>query len=140
MSPWWRRGRPKEYLAGTMGEIEQQRLRTAGGARPRGAAPDGRFLCIVHVGEPAGGRMVSADLLDRLVQATKQPALEALDRRFGTDAWCPQITTHASLEGPSAGFSLHLVVQPGETPASMSDLVDDEFRRRWVVAVQRLLA
>ena len=140
MSPWWWRSRPREYLANTMDEIAQRRLLAADDAASQADAPPADLLLVVQAGETAGGRTVSVDLLERLVQATKQPALEALDRYFGTDAWCPKITTNCSVEGPVAYFTLYLVIQHGETQASMAALVDGEFRRRWSAAAQQLLA
>lgn len=97
------------------------------------------FHCVIQLGDTDSRQTVSSELLERLIQATKQPALGALDRHFGTESWCSEISTHASLEGPAIYFNLDLAVQPGETVASMSELVDGEFRRRWNAAIQRLL-
>jgi hypothetical protein len=82
---------------------------------------------------------ISSELMEELVRATKGPALAALDRYFGTELWCTEIWTHAALQGPAINFNLDLVVQPGETLASMQGLVSREFRRSWDDATRRLL-
>lgn len=105
----------------------------------RKSRPKPDFLCVVSVGYPDSTDTVSGDLLGQLVEATKQPALDALDSHFLTESWCSKITANASREGPVVYFSLEVTIQPGETSASMNDLVNDEFHRRWNVAAQRLL-
>ncbi|MGW4402056.1 hypothetical protein ACWEHA_42715 [Amycolatopsis nivea] len=105
---------------------------------PLSPEPDA-FLCVVQVGDGEGGPVVSSEVMDRLVRATKDPALEALDRYFGSEEWCFRIRTITSREGPGAYFSLDVAVQPGETVASMSDLVSEEFIRRWRAAAERFL-
>ncbi|MBB1157955.1 hypothetical protein [Amycolatopsis dendrobii] len=99
----------------------------------------GTFLCLVQVGDDESGRMVSSEVLDRLVRATKDPALETLDEHFGAEEWCFRIRTTASREGPGACFALDVAIPPGETAAGMSDLISDEFVRRWQAALARYL-
>ncbi|HET6707912.1 hypothetical protein, partial [Amycolatopsis sp.] len=92
---------------------------------PRGAAA---FHYVLAVGDTESDRMVSGELLSGLVDATKKPALQALDLRFGTELWCSEITTNASRQGPCIYFGFDIIVQPGETPTSMAQLVSEEFR------------
>lgn len=97
------------------------------------------FLYIIEVGDAEGTQTVSSQLMSQLVRATKEPALRTLDRQFGTESWCSEIRTNTSLQGPVVFFSLTLVLQPGETQASMSELVSRQFRHSWDVAAKRLL-
>lgn len=97
------------------------------------------FVYIVVVGDAEGEQTVSSELMGQLVRATKEPALAALDRYFGTESWCSEIRTNTALQGPSIYFNLTLVVQPGETMASMGDHAGREFERSWDAATKRLL-
>jgi|GEM_PF-3962242 len=99
----------------------------------------GTFLCVVQVGDEESTRTVSAEVLHQLLRLTKQPALRELDHRFGGEAWCSEVSTEASLQGPTAYFSLTIHVPEGHTTAGMSDLVAGEFRRHWDVACGWLL-
>jgi hypothetical protein len=129
-----RAGRPRHGRSEVpMGLFSRKKPTTA-----RSQAPGG-FHLVVQVGDDTSERMVAKELLDQLVRATKQPALGALDRRFGGEAWCWQISTHTSLEGPVVYFSLDINIPPGRTMADVSDIVSAEFRRRWAAAAERLL-
>jgi hypothetical protein len=97
------------------------------------------FHCVIELGDTKRGHKVSSELVEQLVQAIREPALTALDRRFAGESWCSKVETAASLEGPTISFILDLAVPPGETMASMNKLVNDEFGRRWNAAAQQLL-
>ncbi|MEV6509821.1 hypothetical protein [Streptomyces sp. NPDC051642] len=97
------------------------------------------FHLVVLVGDEESKQTVSKDLLDETIRATKQPALEALDRRFGGESWCSRISTNASLEGPVISFNLDINIPPGQTMAAINDIVSAEFRRTWAAAAERLL-
>ncbi|MEU6733541.1 hypothetical protein ABZ929_10085 [Streptomyces physcomitrii] len=103
------------------------------------AGPGGVFLLVLAVGDEQSERTVSAEVVARLVGATKGPALAALDRYFGGDAWCPQIKTHTSRQGPCAYFAVTVAVPRGETQASMSQRIRAEFTSRWDQEAGRLL-
>ena len=89
------------------------------------------------VSTPSPSTTVTRERLDRLVDATKNPALDALDALYGDDSWCREIKTHASLEGPTLAFVL-LIDPPavGQRQAAMVDRIQDEFETHW----QRALA
>ena len=107
--------------------------------RPATAAPKG-FHLVLEVGDTESRKTVPQETLDQLVRATKQPALAALDRRFGGESWCSEIHTHASLEGPVIYFNLDITLPPGQTLPGMQSLVSAEFRHRWAEAASRFLA
>lgn len=116
-----------------MGLFSRKKQATGGSSAVRA------FHLVFHVGDGESGRMVSEDVLNQLIGATKEPALEALDRRFGGESWCPEIATNASQEGPAIYFNLDINIPPGRTEADMSDIVCAEFRRTWADATERLL-
>ncbi len=103
-----------------------------------GSAPKG-FLFILQLGDSESDATVSREVMDQLVRATKEPALQALDRYWGTELWCSEIHTNASLQGPCVFFSLQINIRPGETLAGMQDRVGGEFRHWWDIAVENLL-
>jgi len=97
------------------------------------------FRYVLELGDTESDRVVSSAVMDRLVQATKGPALHALDRHWRTEMWCSEIRTHTSLQGPCVYFILDINVQPGETQDTMAQRVNDEFSKYWDAAVRTVL-
>ena len=107
-------------------------------ATPGVAVPDfgGPMKFVFTVPAPVPPRTVSGSWLQRLVDLTKDPAMRELDAFYGTDSWCTEIRTHASMEGPMLAFTM--TIDPrvgGESQAAMTERVVAEFERRWSAAL-----